>query len=71
MKNRSELEKRLKILRAAGAIADYTIVASSGPLCVEVRPGDSLTGEELRQFVAEMLGTDVRPEQIIILSSPL
>ena len=68
MKKASELERRLEILRAAGAIADYVIVSSSGPLCVQVRPGDSLTGEELRQFVASMLGTDVTPDQITIVS---
>ena len=62
MKKPGRLERRLEILRAAGAIADYRIVQSSGPLCVQVRPGDSLTGEELRQFVVSMLGTDVTPD---------
>jgi hypothetical protein len=70
MKKPGRLERRLEILRAAGAIADYWIVQSSSPLCVQVRPGDSLTGEELRQFVVSMLGTDVTPDQIIIVKSP-
>jgi hypothetical protein len=60
----------LQILRAAGAIADYKIVQSSGPVCLQVRPGDSLRGEELREFIVSMLGTDVTLYQIEILTCP-
>ena len=66
----SILERRLEILRAAGAIADYKIVQSSGPVCLQVRPGDSLRGEELREFIVSMLGTDVALHQIEIVTCP-
>jgi hypothetical protein len=62
----SILERRLEILRAAGAIADYKIVQSSGPMRLQVWPGDSLRGEELREFIVSMLGTDVTLHQIEI-----
>ena len=65
----SKLKRRLDILRTAGAIADYRIVHSSGRLSVQVRPGDSLMGEELRQFVGSMMGPDLMTEQITVVAA--
>jgi hypothetical protein len=65
----SKLTRRLNILRAAGAISDYRIVHSSGRLSVQVRPGDSLMGEELRQFVGDMIEADLMTEQISVVST--
>jgi len=65
----SKLKRRLDILRTAGAIADYRIVHSSGRLSVQVRPGDSLMGEELRQFVGSMMEADLMAEQISVVTT--
>lgn len=62
-----ELRKRLNILRAAGAIADYRVVSSSGRSVVQVSPGDSLAGDELRTFIAEMMGADLARDQITVV----
>ena len=66
-----KLKKRLEIMRAAGAIADFRITQSSGrggPL-IEIQPGDSLEGEELQDFVAEMMGNDLEHARIIVVAA--
>src|SRR5215475_2841978 len=52
-----KLKNRLEIIRAAGAIADFRITQTSGRTLIEIQPGDSLEGEELHDFVAEMMET--------------
>jgi hypothetical protein len=69
MRTPGKLRRRLEILRGAGAIADYRVFESEGQLSVQVQPGDSLIGEELRQFVLSMLGADITPEQVTVVST--
>jgi hypothetical protein len=70
MSSLQKLASRLEILRAAGAIGDYRIIQFRDQFGVEVSPGDSLMmGEELQRFVVEMLGSDIKPEQIRIRSA--
>jgi hypothetical protein len=56
-------------MRAAGAIADFRITQSSGRAFIEIQPGDSLEGEELQDFVAEMMGNDLEHAQIIVVAA--
>jgi hypothetical protein len=56
-------------VRAAGAIADFRIAQSSGRTFIEIQPGDSLEGEELRDFVAELMGNDLEHDQIIVVAA--
>jgi hypothetical protein len=66
----SKLERRLNILRNAGAVADYRIVQSSDRLSVQVLPGDSLLmGEDLRQFVGSMMGADLATEHVTVVTT--
>jgi hypothetical protein len=66
MEDLLRLNKRLEILRAAGAISDFTITQTPGRPLIEVAPGDSLEGEELYKFVCEMMGTDRDQIQLIV-----
>jgi hypothetical protein len=67
-----KLTRRLNILRASGAIGDYRIIDLGDQFKVQVSPGDSLmAGVELQWFVAEMLGSDIKPEQILVESAEL
>jgi hypothetical protein len=67
-----KLAKRLNMLRAAGAIGDYQIIDLGDQFAVQVCPGDGLmAGVELQRFVAEMLGSDIKPEQILLESAEL
>ena len=66
----SKLERRLNILRNAGAVADYRIVQSSDRLSVQVLPGDSLLmGEDLCQFVGSMMGADLATEHVTVVTT--
>jgi hypothetical protein len=70
MTSLGKLAKRLNILRAAGAIGDYQIIDLGDRFAVQVCPGDSLmAGVELQRFVAEMLSSDIKPEQIFVESA--
>jgi hypothetical protein len=64
-----KLKKRLEMMRVAGAIADYRITQSSGRALIEIQPGDSLEGEELQDFSAEMMGNDLERDQIIVVAA--
>ena len=55
------------MLRAAGAIADYRIVRLQDQLLVQVLPGDALMDpQELRRFVSEMLGSDIKDQLAVV-----
>jgi hypothetical protein len=70
MNSLRRLNRRLDILRAAGAIADYRIMRLRESYAVQVFPGDTLmAGEELHQFVAEMLGSDIKAEHIAVVTA--
>jgi hypothetical protein len=58
------------MLRAAGAIADYRIVRLQDQLLVQVLPGDALMDpQELRRFVSEMLGSDIKVDQLAVVEA--
>jgi hypothetical protein len=69
MSSLRRLNKRLDILRAAGAIADYRIIGLRNHFAVHVFPGDSLM-EELHQFVVDTLGSDIKAEHITVMAAP-
>jgi hypothetical protein len=69
MATSDKLNRRLKIMHAAGAIADFRIIQTSGKALIEIQPGDSLEGEELHDFVAEMMGSDRRRVQIVVVAA--
>ena len=52
----SKLERRLNILRNAGAVADYRILQSSDRLSVQVLSGDSLL---MGESSASLMGADL------------
>ena len=65
----TKVEKKLEMLRVAGAIANYRLITSQNRAAVEVQPGDSLTGDDLRQFVVQMIGDDLEPDQISVVET--
>ena len=65
----TKVEKKLEMLRVAGAIANYRLIINLNRTAVEVQPGDSLTGDDLRQFVAQMIGDDLEPDQISVVET--
>jgi len=64
-----KLKKRLEIMRAAGAIADFRIIQASGRTLIEIQSGDSLEGEELHNFVAEVMGNDRGHVQVAVVAA--
>lgn len=69
METSIKLNRRLEIMRAAGAIADFRITETPGRALIEIQPGDSLEGEELHDFVAEMMGSDRKHVQIVVVAA--
>ena len=65
----TKVEKKLEMLRVAGAIASYRLITNQNRAAVEVQPGDSLTGDDLRQFVVQMIGGDLEPDQISVVET--
>src|SRR6476469_10864255 len=65
----TKVEKKLEMLRVAGAIASYRLTTNENRAAVEVQPGDSLTGDDLRQFVVQMIGGDLEPDQISVVET--
>ena len=63
------LNRRLKTMHAAGAIGDFRIIQTPGRALIEVQPGDSLEGEELHDFVTEMMGSDRENVQIVVVAA--
>jgi len=69
METSVKLNKRLEIMRAAGAIADFRITQTPGRAVIEIEPSDSLEGEELHDFVAELMGSDRKHVQIVVVAA--
>jgi hypothetical protein len=70
METSVKLNRRLKIMHAAGAIADFRITQTSDKALIEIQPGDSLlVGEDLHDFVAEMMGDDRRHVKIVVVAA--
>jgi molybdate transport system substrate-binding protein len=65
----TKVEKKLEMLRVAGAIANYRLITNLDRAAVEVQPGDGLTGDDLRQFVVQMIGHDLEPDQISVVET--
>jgi molybdate transport system substrate-binding protein len=65
----TKVEKKLEMLRVAGAIANYRLITNLDRAAVEVQPGDSLTGDDLRRFVVQMIGGDLEPDQISVIET--
>ena len=47
----TKVEKKLEMLRVAGAIANDRLIKNLDRTAIEVQPGDSLTGDELRRLL--------------------
>ena len=65
----TKVEKKLEMLRVAGAIANYRLIKNLNRTAIEVQPGDSLTGDDLRRFVVQMIGDDLEPDQISVVET--
>jgi molybdate transport system substrate-binding protein len=65
----TKVEKKLEMLRVAGAIANYRLIKNLDRTAIEVQPGDSLTGDDLRRFVVQMIGDDLEPDQISVVET--